>query len=688
MRAVVLWLWAAALLPSFSLEGQESARHPSRGDLSGVRLLDVPYVAQSEDLCGGAAAAMMMRFWGARGVRAEDFRRLVRPEEGGIRAGELAAALEARGWRAVPFRGDADEVRRQVERGRPVMILLEDRPGRFHYVVIVAWTERGVVLHDPARAPFRVLSRQELRTAWEPSGRWAMLVLPRKMDAEPPARGEALDRGACADEVAEAVERARKGDTAGADVILDGLLDQCPGSASVHVELAGVRAREERWDEAARLSARALELAPHDPWARRLHATSLYLSGARLEALDAWNVLDEPTVDLVVVEGLERTRYRPVRSLLGLRAGRLLTPEALVRGSRRLELLPSASGVRLSYRPVSGGRAEVEAAVVESPVVPRTLPAWGAIMARGFAGETWRVPLVSVAGLGERWELLGRIRENRPRAGLRLSLPDPPLLSGVLSLEVSWERQSYAEAGSLEDGLRVEERRWAAFSVTDWASGRLRWEGGGMVERWAGGSTDLSLTSGLELRDRGETLSLLGRTSLSESVSAGAGGGYGVASLRARWRSTAVRTGTAWHLRAGVDHASSRAPRARWPGAGNGNARDVLLRAHALTDDGIVSGPVFGRTLAHGGAAVVRWLPPGLLSDLAVLRVGAGAFVDLARPWQTVGDRPEELQVDVGVGLRIALPGQEGTLRLEGARDLLGGGWGARVGWSGAWPAW
>ena len=35
--------------------------------------LDVPYLPQTEALCGGAAAAMVMRYWGARDVYPDDF---------------------------------------------------------------------------------------------------------------------------------------------------------------------------------------------------------------------------------------------------------------------------------------------------------------------------------------------------------------------------------------------------------------------------------------------------------------------------------------------------------------------------------------------------------------------------------------------------------------------------------------
>ena len=37
----------------------------------------------------------------------------------------------------------------------PVLTLIEDRPGTFHYIVVVAVTDKALVFHDPARAPFR-----------------------------------------------------------------------------------------------------------------------------------------------------------------------------------------------------------------------------------------------------------------------------------------------------------------------------------------------------------------------------------------------------------------------------------------------------------------------------------------------------------------------------------------------------
>ena len=51
---------ALVLVPVVPAAGQDAAR--------AAPLLDVPYVAQTEALCGGASVAMVQRYWGARNV--------------------------------------------------------------------------------------------------------------------------------------------------------------------------------------------------------------------------------------------------------------------------------------------------------------------------------------------------------------------------------------------------------------------------------------------------------------------------------------------------------------------------------------------------------------------------------------------------------------------------------------------
>ncbi len=102
---------------------------------------------------------MVMRYWGATGIYAESFESLVDKAAGGIRGDVLLAELGRRGWNARSFRGDEGIVQARLSDRQPVIALIEDRPGAYHFVVIVAWVNDRVVYHDPARAPFRVVSR-------------------------------------------------------------------------------------------------------------------------------------------------------------------------------------------------------------------------------------------------------------------------------------------------------------------------------------------------------------------------------------------------------------------------------------------------------------------------------------------------------------------------------------------------
>ena len=109
---------------------------------------------------------MVMRFWGERDVYADAFAPLVDWEAGGIRTSALTGALEARGWPAQAGGGDLSRLRAEVARGRPVIALIEDRPGRYHYVVVVSAAGGGPSCSTIRRAaPSRALDACGVRYA-------------------------------------------------------------------------------------------------------------------------------------------------------------------------------------------------------------------------------------------------------------------------------------------------------------------------------------------------------------------------------------------------------------------------------------------------------------------------------------------------------------------------------------------
>lgn len=640
-----------------------------------VRILDVAYLPQNEALCGGAAAAMVMRYWGARGVYADTFAHLIDPQARGIRGSELRDALRAQGWQAVSFAGDAALVARHLDDGRPLIALIEDRPGFFHYVVVVAWAAGRVVAHDPARAPFRVYDAAAFVEAWSRSGFWTLLAIPgagRVSEAEesgPPAPpGLRREDEACGPVTAEGTRLARAGELERAGALLEFAARACPDAPGPRRELAGLHALRRDWGGAARHARAAIALDPADAHAARILATSLFLEGDLDGALEAWNLLGEPAVDLVNVSGLERTRYRVVADLLRIHPHDLLTPARAGRARRRLQELPAAARTALSYAPVGGGRANVEAAVVERPALPSGLLPLGGVAARSVTERELSVTIASPSGSGEALTGSWRWWSARPRVAFAFSAPAPVRRAGAIwRVEAFYDRQTYDVSPVVQEA-----HRGGRFAVADWLTDRWRWEAALGVDRWA----DHEVSTAFESR--------IGWHSPRDRWMVGAGGSVhvgGIAartlSLDARWRSADTREGHVWDARAGLATTGSGAPFGLWSGAGTGHGRDPLLRAHPLLDDGLVRGGVFGRTLAHGGVEWRRWIRPGG----KVWRVAPAVFVDVARAAHSLAAFDTRLQVDAGAGIRLNVPGA-GVLRIDAGRGLRDRAMAVSAGWT------
>jgi hypothetical protein len=644
----------------------------------GAHLLDVPYLAQSEALCGGAAIAMVMRYWGMTGVYAETFADLVDPEARGIRGSELLAALRARGFDARSLQGDERLVKAALAERHPPILLIEDRPGRYHYVVIVGWIGSRVVLHDPARAPFRIVEAAALGEAWQKANRWTLIANPgddlaaspapagaARVEAEaPPDNPVAGMANPCSAMVAEGVRLAGANDLGASRRLLDTATAACPEDAAPWREIAGLHALKSEWGHAAAAARRALSLDPADRHAARLLATSAYVEGDPAEALDAWNRLGEPRIDLVEIQGLDRTRYAVAGAALGLRLQSMLTLDSLQRAERRLRSLPSVTGARVTYRPTESGTAVVSVAVVERSLVPWGLIPLTLLGARAAIDREAGLTVTSALGGGESWTAAWRWWENRPRVAVSLASPAP--FGGVWALDAADERQAYGSA----IGTVTERQRTVALRASDWVSGRTRWEGRLALERWPAGIAS-SAAAGLERR----SLNGRGGASLSATLLAGAVRSWTFGAA-VRWSSRTSNDGIVWTAGGGVAAAGADAPLALWPGAGTGQGRDVLLRAHPLLDDGIVSGGVFGRRLAHATVELHRWQSRAMNA----VRLAPAAFVDIARASRVPAFADRRLHVDLGLGLRVATP-LPGLLRVDVARGLRDGEMALSFGW-------
>jgi len=644
----------AVVLCVGSAEGGQSNRP--------LAILDVPFISQSEALCGGAAAAMVMRYWGARGLDAGSFAHLVDRSAAGIRTTALVDDIRRRGWSATAIAGSDEAIARELADGRPILTLIQDRPGTFHYIVIIGATQRAVVYHDPARTAFRTMSREEFDRRWSAADRWMALVVPPVAaesraatpgtPSEPDAAFEINSAASCDALISDGVRLAQSNDLDGAERRLTGALS-CEGPAPLR-ELAGVRLLQRRWGEVSDLASAALAEDPSDAHAWRLLATSRFVQDDRDGALNAWNHVGEPRVDLIRVDGLVRTRQRIVEQLLPIERNDVLTPARFVRARRQLRELPSAASAELTFVPVPSGLAELRATVAERALIPAdrwSLAALGVVAALRREVE---VSSGALTGGGERITVGWRFWPDRPRVGAAFTSPAP--WGGLWTVDAFGERQPFT------DLFATSRRHGAHLSLSEWVAPRMRASIRGGVEQWDGVDTFGMLSAALRVLTVGERFD--GRVELSGWK---AGSSFGTMDVGATIRSTTERRGQVFVGRAGLGLASVDTPADIWFAGDTGRARGMPLRAHPLMTGGQIRVDQIGRQVIYSSGETQRWWP-----GKAGVRFGAAAFVDAAHTDRRAVDRART-DVDLGIGARLAVPGVSGTIRIDVAKGLRDG---------------
>ena len=402
------------------------------------------------------------------------------------------------------------------------------------------------------------------------------------------------------------------------------------------------------------------DASPAERAAIDAQARAQYLRGDVKGALDTWNRLAEPRVRCVDVDGVVRTRRHAVIEYLGTESGEVFTAEALARIDRRLNELSFASGTRIHFDPAPDGTTTITPIVEERSRIPDDRYAWGGVAVRAAFTQDIRVPIVSPAGHGEVWTPSYRWSPNRPRAMLRLDVPAPGRLPGMVTAEAMVERQTYrfAELG----GEFRQSRYRLGGALSDWVTSWLRWEGGAAFDR-IGPIPRLALEGSLYARAFGDRLAVI--ASAGHWFGSTAARRFGTRELVATLRSTATPDVPVFTTLVGIARASDAAPLAAWPAASSAEGRGAFLRAHPLRSDSVVTGEVFGRTLLF---STTEYQYP-FRTRFGTMAVAG--FVDAARASRRLNPNASPYHVDIGTGVRVRTRGT-GAIRVDvgyGLRD-------------------
>ena len=652
--------------------------------LAASMAIDVPYLPQTDALCGGAATAMVFRYWGDTHADVQEFAGLVDRRAGGIAADALTAAVQARGWPTLRIEGSLDALGARVRQRQPVIVLLPDRGDRYHYVVVTGVSDAEIVVHDPAWGPSRSIRTADFEKAWKAAAFWSLVILPpaasthpttRSSDPESPAVTVAADAvDACDVRLNHALDEIRAEGLDRADVLLGEVRTLCPSASGPIRELSGVRFAQRRWRDAAVLAREALSKKSDDEYALDVLGSALFMLDDEIGALEAWNRIGKPRVNRVRIEGLHHTRYQMVAELMGIQPNMLLSADKYARARRRLAELPDRITTRLAVKPEADGFATIDVVVVEIAPVPRGAIEWVGASARTVANRELDIAVPGTSGQGEVWSAGWRWMPNRPGVSVGFAAPHVRGLPGVWRVDGAWTSDSYEGTGA---SRLVETQSHAGLTMSDWLSGRVRYSVTGGLDAWSGDRKAASIGGTLE------RIAFADRLIMSVNAARWApltgDTAFSSAAAQATVRSSVdirdwVARGTVGYQRVG-----DAAPMSLWPGAGEGQARAPLLRAHPLLDDGVVDltgSTVFGRSLAFGSAELQRWLEP-----LPLVRVGVAGFTDVARASRQLSAGATPVQVDAGIGLRLKIPGTPGLLRADVAHGLRDGANALTLGW-------
>ena len=155
-------------------------------DLPGV-WLDVPFVKQEKDGCGAASIAMVIQYWQAQQVQAANQtseaiqiqRALYSPKAHDIYASDMERYFQENGFRTFTIRGEWEDLKQHLDKGRPLIVALKPAAGALHYVVVTGLAADTVTVNDPAQRKLLQQERATFEREWSAAERWTMLALPQ-----------------------------------------------------------------------------------------------------------------------------------------------------------------------------------------------------------------------------------------------------------------------------------------------------------------------------------------------------------------------------------------------------------------------------------------------------------------------------------------------------------------------------
>jgi len=148
---------------------------------------NVPFYPQPSGQCGPESLAAVLNFYGAdlnpdriaQAVYREDLRGAV-----GL---DMVLYARNQGYEAGFFRGTLKDIIQAVDRGRPLIIMVDYGASRLvksHYLVVIGYSPEGIMVNSD-RTQGRIIPWPQLLPRWARTDHWTLLIEPPSRPSRP-----------------------------------------------------------------------------------------------------------------------------------------------------------------------------------------------------------------------------------------------------------------------------------------------------------------------------------------------------------------------------------------------------------------------------------------------------------------------------------------------------------------------
>jgi hypothetical protein len=159
---------------------KEIALHPREG----AYIEGVPIYPQKDNMCGPAALATLINFWGGPEVSQQSIASEAYLEKlKGTLPMDLFLYAKSAGFEVSYYKGSMDDLRKKISEGKPLILFLNlgiESYAIGHYIVAVGYGEkaRAVIAHTGSDRE-ETMSYDALERAWSLTGYSTLLVEPK-----------------------------------------------------------------------------------------------------------------------------------------------------------------------------------------------------------------------------------------------------------------------------------------------------------------------------------------------------------------------------------------------------------------------------------------------------------------------------------------------------------------------------